>query len=317
MDEITILQAEILKTLASPRRIEILHALADGSIGVGRLAEAIGASQPNVSQHLATLRTAGIVEAERDGREVRYRLADPDVIVACALMRAVLERRLTRLGEMAASSPGPPANPAPEAAGRSRSSRRTRGQSRTSPRGRGPPATSSSSSQRTAASTASSSAGSEGYAMTTPTLERPFSLPIDPLARAIADVEGVPETAPQDMIDGAARTKELVIVNWSGDLDKVWPVLILSSTAAASGVRCKVFVTFWGLLPFVKDQKRIVGENWMQRMLTLMQRPGIDHLKLSKMNFLACPDSAILGIAQPEFQATQRNRLANWRTLRS
>jgi peroxiredoxin family protein len=47
-----------------------------------------------------------------------------------------------------------------------------------------------------------------------------------------------------------------------------------------------VFLTFWGLLPFVKDQKRIVGENWMQRMLTLMQRPGISHLKLSKMNFL-------------------------------
>ena len=82
------------------------------------------------------------------------------------------------------------------------------------------------------------------------------------------------------------KTKELVIVNWSGDLDKVWPVLILSSTAAASGVHCKVFVTFWGLLPFVKDQRRIVGETWMQKMLALMQRPGIDHLKLSKMNFL-------------------------------
>lgn len=102
MDEITILQAGILKTLASPRRIEILHALAEGPIEVGRLAEAIGASQPNVSQHLAVLRGAGIVEAERDGREVRYRLADPDVIVACGVMRAVLERRLRRLGEVAA-----------------------------------------------------------------------------------------------------------------------------------------------------------------------------------------------------------------------
>ena len=59
MDEITILQAEVLKTLASPRRLEILHALAGGPIEVGRLAEAIGASQPNVSQHLAVLRTAG------------------------------------------------------------------------------------------------------------------------------------------------------------------------------------------------------------------------------------------------------------------
>jgi ArsR family transcriptional regulator len=113
MDEITILQAEILKTLASPRRIEILHELARGPIEVGRLAEAIGATQPNVSQHLAVLRGAGIVEAERDGREVRYRLADPDVMVACALMRTVLERRLTRLGEMAASAAGgSPASPA-------------------------------------------------------------------------------------------------------------------------------------------------------------------------------------------------------------
>jgi len=104
MDDIPILQAEILKTLASPRRLEILHVLARGPIEVGRLAEVIGASQPNVSQHLAVLRTAGIVDAERDGREVRYRLSDPDVTVACALMRGVLERRLTRLGAMAATS---------------------------------------------------------------------------------------------------------------------------------------------------------------------------------------------------------------------
>ena len=61
-------------------------------------------SQPNTSQHLAVMRAAGVVEAERDGREVRYRLADPDVMVACGLMRAVLERRLTRLGEMAANT---------------------------------------------------------------------------------------------------------------------------------------------------------------------------------------------------------------------
>jgi peroxiredoxin family protein len=94
------------------------------------------------------------------------------------------------------------------------------------------------------------------------------------------------DAQPEAAADGAVRTKQLVIINWSGELDKVWPVLILSSTAAASGVECRVFVTFWGLLPFVKDQKRIIGDNWMQKMLTLIQRPGIDHLKLSKMNFL-------------------------------
>jgi DNA-binding transcriptional ArsR family regulator len=100
MDEITILQAEVLRTLASPRRLDILHRLADGPCEVRRLADELGASQPNVSQHLAILRSAGIVEAERAGREVRYRLADPDVMVACGVMRGVLQRRLARLGRL-------------------------------------------------------------------------------------------------------------------------------------------------------------------------------------------------------------------------
>ena len=112
--------------------------------------------------------------------------------------------------------------------------------------------------------------------MTTQTLERPDRvLPADPLAAAFADAAQEAEVS----------TKELVIVNWSGELDRIWPTLILASTAAASGVRCKVFVTFWGLLPFVRDGVRLTGENWMQRMLSFMQQPGIDHLKLSKMNF--------------------------------
>jgi len=103
MDEITIHQAEVLKVLASPRRLEILHVLAEGPCEVGRLAIAVGASQPNVSQHLAVMRTAGVVESERDGREVRYRLSDPDVMVACGVMRRVLERRFSRLGRLAAA----------------------------------------------------------------------------------------------------------------------------------------------------------------------------------------------------------------------
>ncbi|TAK00783.1 MAG: ArsR family transcriptional regulator [Chloroflexota bacterium] len=101
MDEITMLQAEVLKVLASPRRLEILHVLADGPMEVGRLAVALGASQPNVSQHLAVMRSAGMVEAERDGREIRYRLVDPEVLTACAVMRGVLERRVDRLARAA------------------------------------------------------------------------------------------------------------------------------------------------------------------------------------------------------------------------
>lgn len=104
MDEITILQAQVLKILASPRRLEILHRLAEGPTEVGRLAEALGASQPNISQHLAVMRSAGIVDAERDGREIRYRLVDPEVLVACAVMRGVLERRVDRLARVADSA---------------------------------------------------------------------------------------------------------------------------------------------------------------------------------------------------------------------
>ena len=113
--------------------------------------------------------------------------------------------------------------------------------------------------------------------MTTATLEPPTAvLPVDPLATSL----------PEPSDDADIATKELVIVNWSGELDRIWPTLILASTAAASGVHCKVFVTFWGLLPFVRDGVRLTGDNWMQRMLSFMQRPGIDNLKLSKMNFL-------------------------------
>jgi DNA-binding transcriptional ArsR family regulator len=109
MDPIYELQADVLKTLANPRRLEILHRLADGPCEVGRLATELGISQPNVSQHLALMRAAGVVIAERDGREVRYRLSDPDVMRACGLMRGVLERRLVRLVAHTAASPLPSA----------------------------------------------------------------------------------------------------------------------------------------------------------------------------------------------------------------
>lgn len=107
MDSIFSLQAEVLKTLASPRRLEIIHLLSAGPREVGRLAEEMGISQPNVSQHLAVMRAAGVVETERDGREVRYRLADPDVVVACGLMQRVLQRRLGRLAELSKGTGAP------------------------------------------------------------------------------------------------------------------------------------------------------------------------------------------------------------------
>ena len=105
MDEVYRIQADVLKTLSNPKRLEIVHLLAGGPREVGKLAEELGISQPNVSQHLAIMRSAGVVEAERDGREVRYRLADPEIIVACETMRGVLMRRLSRISEAAMRTP--------------------------------------------------------------------------------------------------------------------------------------------------------------------------------------------------------------------
>lgn len=103
-DDIYALQASILKTLASPRRLEIVHLLGEtGPMEVRRLAEHFGMPQPSVSQHLAAMRQAGIVDAVRCGRDVRYELADPELVAACTLMRQSLLRRIARLGHLAAS----------------------------------------------------------------------------------------------------------------------------------------------------------------------------------------------------------------------
>jgi peroxiredoxin family protein len=116
----------------------------------------------------------------------------------------------------------------------------------------------------------------------------------DPLAEAIAAVDGWPEaaetpaTAPEaaPAPDGEVKPKDFLIIAYSGELEKVWATMILASTSAAMGVKTRVFVTFWGLQVFVKDDKRITGENVMQKMMSGMQRPGVSHRKLSKMNFL-------------------------------
>ena len=106
----------------------------------------------------------------------------------------------------------------------------------------------------------------------------------DALSQVIeaAQARTEPQLSPEDEV----KSRDLVLICYSGDLEKTWASLILASTAAASGVNTKMFLTFWGLQTFVKDSKRITGETWMQKMLSFMQRPGISHRKLSKMNFL-------------------------------
>ncbi len=71
--------SELLKTLAAPVRLAILLELDDGPRYVHDLVSNLGVSQSLVSQHLRVLRSAGLVIADRRGREVEYRLADEHV----------------------------------------------------------------------------------------------------------------------------------------------------------------------------------------------------------------------------------------------
>ncbi len=104
------IQAGLLRTLASAHRLRIVHRLGIGPCCVTELARDLGLNQAATSQHLAVMRTAGIVDAVRDGRSVTYELSDPEILAACGLMRSVLVRRLSRLGDLAAAA-GRPSQP--------------------------------------------------------------------------------------------------------------------------------------------------------------------------------------------------------------
>ena len=71
--------AELLRALASPHRLAIVRELDAGARCVHELVDALGVSQPLVSQHLRVLRAGHLVRAERRGREIAYSLADAHV----------------------------------------------------------------------------------------------------------------------------------------------------------------------------------------------------------------------------------------------
>lgn len=90
------LHAELCKVLTDPKRLALLDALRSGDRSVGDLADAIGATLANTSQHLAIMRSAGLVEGTRDGTTVRYRIAEPAITAACDIVQGIVERRLAR-----------------------------------------------------------------------------------------------------------------------------------------------------------------------------------------------------------------------------
>ena len=81
--------AAVARALGDPKRLCVLESLAAGEVSVGDLASRASCQVPNMSQHLAVLRSAGLVTARRDGNTVYYRLSDPKVLEACQLLMSI------------------------------------------------------------------------------------------------------------------------------------------------------------------------------------------------------------------------------------
>lgn len=94
------LQAELCKTIANPKRLEILNALRDGEKRVGDLVFILGVAKANVSQHLAFMRHKGIVKTRKEGVYIYYSLASSKILKACSIMKEVLKEQMRNKGRL-------------------------------------------------------------------------------------------------------------------------------------------------------------------------------------------------------------------------
>lgn len=90
------LQASISKTMANPLRLAILYFLKGKERTVNELTDMLGASQSNISQHLALMRQKDIVKTRKKGTSIYYSVSNPKINQACDMVREVL---LEQLGE--------------------------------------------------------------------------------------------------------------------------------------------------------------------------------------------------------------------------
>ena len=95
-DELLNRIAEVLKAMADPTRLKILHCIHNQERCVSDILEVVGGSQANVSKHLSVLKRAGLVDCRRNGLNVYYRIIDEGVFSICSSVCDSLELRLDR-----------------------------------------------------------------------------------------------------------------------------------------------------------------------------------------------------------------------------
>ena len=95
--------AVIARALGSAARLELLDFLAQGERNVEELAQAAGLSVANTSKHLQQLKSSGLVEAQRQGKHIRYRLSDDRALDAVRDLRLLAEAHLDQVGDLVSS----------------------------------------------------------------------------------------------------------------------------------------------------------------------------------------------------------------------
>lgn len=88
-EEVRAHAAVVARALADPKRLCVLEHLAGGERSVSDLSRDVGCQVPNMSQHLAVLRSAGLVASRRQGSTVFYRLTDERVLLAYQMLQTV------------------------------------------------------------------------------------------------------------------------------------------------------------------------------------------------------------------------------------
>jgi DNA-binding transcriptional ArsR family regulator len=103
-DELVELVARRFRVIGEPMRIRLLDRLRDREATVTELTEAVGASQQNVSKHLAVLAEAGVLGRRKSGNHVYYSIADPSVFALCDEVCGSIERQLQSLHAVVAGA---------------------------------------------------------------------------------------------------------------------------------------------------------------------------------------------------------------------
>ena len=75
--------ALLFRVMSAPMRLKILHSLCDAERSVNELLCHIPTTQPNMSQHLNVMYKAGILDKRREGVQIHYRIANPQMIQVC------------------------------------------------------------------------------------------------------------------------------------------------------------------------------------------------------------------------------------------